>query len=67
MVRSTRINTFDVAEFAEHKGKHGGDEAYGVKFPDLFTKAADAVAEILKGKMTAGEIGIWTADDEAAT
>ena len=54
-------------EFAEHKGKHGGDEAYGVKFPDLFTKAADAVAEILKGKMTAGEIGIWTADDEAAT
>jgi ABC-type uncharacterized transport system substrate-binding protein len=52
-------------EFAEHKAKHGGDAAYGVDFPDLFKQAADAVAEILKGKV-AGEIGIWTAADGPA-
>ena len=52
-------------EFAEHKGKHGGDDAYGVDFPDLFKQAADAVAAILKGA-PAGETGIFTATDGPA-
>jgi ABC-type uncharacterized transport system substrate-binding protein len=52
-------------EFAEHKSKHGGDEAYGVDFADLFKQAADAVTEILKGK-TPGEIGIFTSTDGPA-
>jgi len=52
-------------EFKEHITKHGGDTAYGVNITDLFIKAADAVADILKGK-TPGEIGIWTAADGPA-
>jgi ABC-type uncharacterized transport system substrate-binding protein len=52
-------------EFAEHKSKHGGDEAYGVDFNNLFTQAADAVKKILSGTAP-GQLGTWTGPDGPA-